>query len=99
MPSRYLHIFVFRWKEAATADDRSVAERQIIAFLGPIPGLLTVRAGENLAENNGGYKFGGCMEFVDAAAYRAYCEHPLHTALLEWLVPLVDAVEFDLPAE
>jgi hypothetical protein len=38
------------------------------------------------------------MEFADQAALEAYVVHPAHKALLEWLVPLIDAVELDVEA-
>jgi hypothetical protein len=38
------------------------------------------------------------MRFKDQAALDAYVQHPSHQALLVWLVPLIDAVELDLPA-
>jgi len=92
----YMHIFLFRWKAAATTDHRAAAVREVRAFQGTVPGLLTLSIGDNLATNNGGYDFGGCLGFADEAAYHAYCDHPLHVRLLEWLVPLIDAVELDL---
>lgn len=94
----YLHIFLFRWKAAATSAHRDRTERDINAFLGVVPGLLTLTVGGNLASNNDGYDFGGCLGFADETAYRAYCDHPLHVGLLDWLVPLIDAVELDLVA-
>jgi hypothetical protein len=36
------------------------------------------------------------MEFTDQASLDAYVVHPAHQALLQWLVPLIDAVELDL---
>jgi Stress responsive A/B Barrel Domain len=95
----YLHIFLFRWKADATAQHRERAARDIQAFLGAVPGLVTLSVGDNLAANNGGFEFGGCLGFADEAAYRAYCDHPLHIELLDWLVPLIDAIELDLKAD
>jgi len=31
-------------------------------------------------------------------ALDAYTHHPMHLALLAWLVPLIEAIELDLPA-
>jgi hypothetical protein len=95
----YFHSFLFRWHPQATAEHRDRAGREILAFSDAVPGLLEVVAGPNLASNSGGFEFGGTMRFTDAAAYRAYVDHPLHAALLEWLVPLIDAVELDLETE
>jgi hypothetical protein len=93
----YLHIFLFRWKAAATAEHRAEAEREIRAFAGVFPGLLNLAVGNNRAENHGGYEFGGRMGFTDVLAYREYSVHPLHLHLLDWLGPLIEAVELDLP--
>jgi hypothetical protein len=38
------------------------------------------------------------MQFKDEAALEAYFTHPMHQALLAWLVPLIDAIELDLRA-
>jgi hypothetical protein len=37
----------------------------------------------------------GVMKFVDRAALPAYGTHPPHQKLLEWLMPLIAAVEVD----
>ncbi|WP_292636463.1 Dabb family protein [Novosphingobium sp.] len=92
----YIHIFLFRWKPDATADDCSRATHAIEGFRGEIPGLLEVAVGPNVAVNHGGHGFGGYMKFANAAACAAYADHPLHVALLEWLLPLIEAVELDL---
>ncbi|MFM6932218.1 MAG: Dabb family protein [Novosphingobium sp.] len=92
----YVHIFLFRWKPEATTADHARAASEIEAFGGAVPGLLEVTVGSNLAANNGGYSFGGCLKFTNAAACEAYVSHPLHVGLLEWLLPLIDAVELDL---
>lgn len=94
----FLHVFMFQWKDHATAAHRASAALEISDFKGAVPGLLTVTVGTNLAANHGGYDFGGCLGFTDEAAYRDYCNHPLHKQLLDWLLPLIDAVELDLPA-
>ena len=94
----HIHIFLFRWKPEATSADHRRATSEIEAFHGAVPGLLEVAVGPNLAANSGGYSFGGCLKFANAAACEAYAGHPLHIALLEWLVPLIDAVELDLDA-
>lgn len=95
----HLHIFLFRWKPHATREHQTRATREIEAFAGAVPGLLEVAVGTNLAANTGGYAFGGCLKFTDATACEAYATHPLHVALLDWLVPLIDAVELDLVSQ
>ena len=92
-----IHMFVLRWNHAATAQHKVRAATEIRAFAGRIPGLVEVHFGENLAP--GEYGAGGVMKFTDADALAAYQTHPIHRALLEWLVPLVDAIEVDFAAE
>ena len=38
------------------------------------------------------------MTFTDKAAADAYTTHPMHQALLKWLVPLIEPVELDFLA-
>ena len=91
------HVFVFRWKEGTTPAQTERAQKEISAFQGVIPGLLQTHVGENISPRGKDYTFGGVMEFKDDASLDAYFQHPLHQALLTWLVPLVDAIELDLP--
>ena len=94
----FLHIFGFRWLGRATDEDKARAAREIRAFQGTIPGLIDVAVGENLSPRGQGYTFTGLMRFEDRAACDAYAAHPLHVALLEWLVPLIEPVELDFEA-
>ena len=38
------------------------------------------------------------LTFTDKAAADAYTTHPMHQALLKWLLPLIDPVELDFEA-
>ena len=38
------------------------------------------------------------MHFPDQTAFEAYNLHPAHQALIDWLLPLVDPIEFDFKA-
>jgi Stress responsive A/B Barrel Domain len=92
----FIHIFGFRWKPEATEADKARAAQDILSFRNTIPGLIEVTVGPNLSERAQGYSFAGCMQFTSRAAFYAYVPHPAHTALLAWLLPLIDAVELDL---
>ncbi len=98
MSTGFIHVFAFQWKPGTTPEQVENAQRQIAAFQGTIAGLVATHVGANHSERNKGYTFGGVMEFIDRAAFEAYTVHPAHKALLEWLVPLIDAIELDLPA-
>jgi hypothetical protein len=94
----FIHIFGFQWKPAATDADKLRARKEILAFHGKIPGLAAVNVGRNLSPRGKGYEFVGLMTFTSKEAADAYSTHPAHLALLEWLVPLIDAVELDFHA-
>ena len=96
MATGFIHVFAFQWRPGTAANDIEKARQEIAAFQNVIPGLVATRVGPNRSEKNQGYTFGGVMEFSDQAAFEAYTIHPAHVALLDWLVPLVDAVELDL---
>lgn len=93
-----IHMFAFRWSAAATDDDKQRSIVEIRAFEGRIPGLIEVRIGTNIAVRGKGYETGGIMKFTDREALSAYNSHPLHQALLAWLLPLIDPVEIDFEA-
>jgi hypothetical protein len=92
----FIHIFAMRWKPEATESDKSRAAKEIMAFRDTIPGLIEVNYGPNLSPRGQGYNVVGHMKFTDRAACAAYMVHPVHQALLAWLVPLIEAVELDL---
>ena len=91
----FIHIFLFRWKPAATKADKKRAESAIMAFAGVIPGLQFVAVGDNQSNHSKDFGFGGVMHFADQKMYEAYTVHPAHQSLLVWLAPLIDAVECD----
>ena len=96
MTTGFIHVFAFQWKAGTSPEQIERARKEIAAFQGVIPGLVATRVGANVSEKNKGYTFGGVMEFTDQGAFKAYTVHPAHKALLEWLVPLIDAMELDL---
>jgi len=97
-PGNVFHVFAFQWKPEATDELKAKAGQAIHAFQGQIPGLIETHAGTNISPRGKGYTFGGIMRFHDKAALDAYVQHPMHQALLKWLVPLIDAIELDLNA-
>ena len=92
------HVFAFQWKDGTTEAQKERATSEILAFQGVIPGLLQTHVGPNLSSRGNGYTFGGIMQFADKASLAAYPQHPAHQALLQWLVPLIHAIELDLNA-
>ena len=94
-----IHSFAFRWKPEASEAQKVQAAEAIRALQGPIPGLIATYVGTNVSPRSLGYQLGGVMHFEDRIALDAYHEHPLHQALLAWLVPLIEAVEVDFDPE
>lgn len=98
MGSMVIHAFAFRWKLNVNAEQKERVAIAIRDLQGRIPGLLETSVGSNLSPRSQGYEFGGVMKFQDRAALEAYGTHPAHLALLEWLMPLIDALEVDFEA-
>ncbi len=89
------HTVVFRLKHPA----QSAAERDFLAaaaHLAAIPGVERFEALRQVGTKNA-YTLGLSMEFADAAAYRAYNEHPAHTQFVQqrWIPEVEDFLEID----
>lgn len=91
-------MFVFRWKPGVTPEQVQRAKSEIRALQGQIPGLLETAVGVNISPRGQGYEFGGVMKFADKQFLESYGEHPVHQALLRWLMPLIEVIEVDFEA-
>jgi hypothetical protein len=91
----FIHMFAFRWKPEVTEAQIARAEAEINGLQGRIPGLLETSVGRNRSPRGGGYEFGGVMKFLDRPSLEAYSGHPVHQALLVWLMPLIEPIEVD----
>jgi stress responsive alpha/beta barrel protein len=94
----YVHMFAFRLKPGVTEEQQDRMLREIAALREQIPGILETVVGKNDSPRGQGYEIGGAMKFPDKSALETYNAHPVHQALLKWLVPLIDAIEIDFPA-
>lgn len=94
----FVHVFSFEWKDAATEEDRQRALAQIARLKDDIPEILDLWLGQNVSPTTPHLSTTGVMRFASQDAFRAYCSNPHHTALLEWLVPLIRPVEIDFEA-
>ena len=92
------HVFAFQWKPDTSQAQKDRAAKEIAAFQGQIRGIRQTHVGPNISPRGKGYTFGGIMQFKDQDSLDAYVQHPVHQALLVWLVPLIDAIELDLRA-
>jgi len=93
-----VHTFAFRWKPGVTEEEKAKVVTAIRALQGQIPGLLATHVGTNISPRSQGYELGGTMFFHDRAALETYNTHPVHQALLSWLLPLIDPLEVDFEA-
>jgi antibiotic biosynthesis monooxygenase (ABM) superfamily enzyme len=94
----YIHAFVFRWVKGTTEEQKRRVKTEILALQGKIPGLLETHVGANVSPRGQEHEFGGVMKFTDRAALEAYFPHPVHQALGEWLMPLIEPLELDFEA-
>ena len=94
----YLHVFLFKWNPDVSHEQIDRAISEIRALQGQIPGLLETHVGQNESPMARGHSFGGVMRFSDRAAFQAYVPHPVHQALVSWLMPLIAPTELDFEA-
>jgi Stress responsive A/B Barrel Domain len=94
----YIHVFAFRWRSGVTEDQKQRAISEIRQLQGQIPGLLETYVGKNISPRGQGYELGGVMKFADRESLDAYGSHPVHQALLTWLMPLIEPLEVDFAA-
>ena len=94
----FIHMFTFRLKPDVTEARQERIIREISELKNHIPLVLESHVGKNVSPRGQGYLIGGVMKFADQAALDSYNSHPVHQALLKWLLPLIDAIEIDFPA-
>jgi hypothetical protein len=94
----YIHVFAFRWRSGVTEDQKQRVISEIRQLQGQIPGLLETYVGKNISPRGQGYELGGVMKFADRASLDAYGPHPVHQALVSWLMPLIEPLEVDFAA-
>ena len=93
-----VHVFSFKWRLDATAEDAHRAVAEIRGFARVIPGLLELWIGTNVSTKSPGFSTTGVMVFKDREAYAAYQTNEVHQRLLRWLVPKIDPLELDFEA-
>jgi Stress responsive A/B Barrel Domain len=94
----FIHMFAFRLKPGVTEAQQERMLREIGGLKNHIPLVLEAQVGKNVSPRGQGFVIGGVMKFADEASLDAYNAHPVHQALLKWLVPLIDAIEVDFPS-
>ena len=94
----FIHMFAFRLKPGITEAQQDRMLREIGELKKQIPRVVESYVGKNVSARGQGFVIGGVMKFADQASLDAYNAHPVHQALLKWLLPLIDAIEVDFPA-
>lgn len=93
-----IHMFAFRLKPGVTEAQHERMIREIGDLKKQIPLVLESYVGKNISPRGQRFVIGGVMKFADQASLEAYNAHPVHQALLKWLLPLIDPIEVDFPA-
>jgi Stress responsive A/B Barrel Domain len=91
----YIHMFAFRMKAGVTEEQKERILAEIRGLQGRIPGLIETHVGRNDSPRGRGYEIGGVMKFASREIFEGYGGHPAHQELLEWLAPLIGAIEVD----
>lgn len=94
----YIHAFAFRWRPGVTGDQKQRVLSEIRQLQGQIPGRMETYVGKNISPRGQGYELGGVMKFADRESLDAYGPHPVHQALVSWLMPLIEPLELDFAA-
>jgi len=94
----FIHMFAFRLNPGITEAQQDRMLREIGELKKQIPLVVESYVGKNVSPRGQGFVIGGVMKFADQASLDAYNTHPVHQALLKWLLPLIDAIEVDFPA-
>jgi hypothetical protein len=83
------HVVLFRWKAAATAEQKQRVVDELSRLPAIVPSLRAYRLGLDLGLNEGNYDFAAAADFDDVAGYLAYRDDPEHQAIIaEFIRPI-----------
>jgi hypothetical protein len=92
------HLVFFRLPVEPRPEVEEEMRRQILLWVGTIPGLRRLRFGRETGGHAGGYQFGLLTEFSDSQSLAAYLPHPLHQSFLAWVQARpFELIRFDYP--
>ena len=95
-PSRGVvrHVVLFKFKDAASAEQVKAVEEKFRGLKARIPQILDFEWGTNVSPENHAQGFTHCffLTFKDAAARDAYLPHPAHKEFGAALGPVLDKV-------
>ena len=80
------HVVLLNFDRELTSAERAELERQVRAFPQQIGGFLELRFGRDLTgARTRGYEYLMYQVFPGQAALKAYAEHPVHRAFVDWV--------------
>lgn len=88
------HVVLFKFKDAATAEQVKAVEEKFRGLKSRIPQILDFEWGTNVSPENHAQGFTHCffLTFRDAASRDAYLPHPAHKEFGAQLGPVLDKV-------
>ena len=94
MQKRLKHIAFLKFQPSCTAADIAEVWRLVEDLPKRIPGIVDLTWGPNLSTEglDQGFTHSFVMVFESAAARDAYLPHPVHQAVVQKLMPMLDAV-------
>ena len=94
------HIALFRLKPDAPEGARASLEEGLFQLAQTISDIAAYDYGEDLGLREGNFDFAVVADFIDAAAFWRYANHPDHQAFIrERITPVVDervSVQFEV---
>ncbi len=78
----FRHVVLFRWRPESTRAQIDSLERALSALPGQVPQIRAYRYGSDAGLVSGNFDFAIVADFDDAAAFRAYVDHPAHQKLV-----------------
>lgn len=83
------HVVMWKFKEAASAEDRLAMKRKLEALQGVVPSLLRIEVGLDQSDKAASMDMLLYSEFQTFEDLTAYAEHPQHLKVVEFVKPLV----------
>lgn len=96
----FRHVVMFKWKPGTGPSEVDTVRRRLDELAQSIPEIARYQHGPDAGVNQGNFDYVVVGDFVDAAAYVVYRDHPVHKQLIaEVLAPLIaerSAVQYEI---
>jgi len=97
----FRHVVLFTWKPEATEEQKQAVHAELAKMPPAIEAIRVYQYGPDAGINPANCDYAVVADFVDAAGYIAYRDHPAHRQLVErYVTPIVAsraAIQFELP--